>query len=80
MLFEGFVLYLVIMDVGKTNVKKSSLVAAIIFAVAFVIYSFLFISDLETSTTSKNSLRGILAGLFGILAIMNYLKYKRAKA
>jgi hypothetical protein len=68
------------MDVGKTNVEKSSLVATVIFAVAFVIYSFLFVSKYETGTTSMNSLRGILAGLFGILSIMNYLKYKRAKA
>jgi cytosine/uracil/thiamine/allantoin permease len=68
------------MEGEKTNVKKSSLVAAVIFAVAFVIYSFLFVSKYETGTASMNSLRGILAGLFGILAIMNYLKHKRAKA
>jgi uncharacterized membrane protein HdeD (DUF308 family) len=66
------------MDGEKTNVKKNSLVATVLFGVAFVIYSFLLISDFETSTTSKNSLRGILAVLFGILSIMNYLKYKRA--
>jgi hypothetical protein len=67
------------MDGVKPDVKKSSLVAAVIFAIAFIIYSFLFVSDFETSTTSKNALRGILAGLFAILSIMNYVKYKRAK-
>lgn len=79
-LIDLIVLYLISMDGEKTGVKKSSLVAAVLFAVAFVIYSVLFISDFETSTTSKNALRGILAVLFAILSIMNYLKHKRARA
>jgi hypothetical protein len=68
------------MGIENSNVKKNSLVAAVLFAVAFVIYGFLFVSDFETSTSSKNSLRGILAGLFAILSIMNYVKYRRTKA
>jgi hypothetical protein len=68
------------MGIENSNVKKSSLIATVLFAVAFVIYSFLLISDFESSKTSRNVLRGVLAGLFMILSIMNYLKYKRAKA
>lgn len=68
------------MGVDNSKVRKSSLIATVLFAVAFAIYGFLFISDFETSTTSKNSLRGILAGLFGILSIVNYMKFRQTKA
>jgi membrane protein DedA with SNARE-associated domain len=68
-----------IMSVDHSKFRKSSLLATILFAIVFVIYSYFFVSDIETSTTGKNWQRGILAGLFGALSIMNYLKYKRAK-
>jgi hypothetical protein len=54
-------------------------VAAILFSVAFVIYVVMFVTRYGTGTTQNNLLRGILTVLFAILAVMNYVNFKRAK-
>lgn len=67
------------MSTVKKGTKKSFLVAAILFSISCVIFGFLFVYRSETGTTGNNMLRGILTILFGILAVMNYVNYKRAK-
>lgn len=67
------------MSTAKKQTKKSFGVTAILFAISCFVFGFLFIYRFETGTTSNNLLRGILTLLFGILAVMNYVNYKRAK-
>jgi hypothetical protein len=67
------------MSTIKKGGKKSFLVTTVLFSIAFVIYAFLFIRGYETDTTNQKLLRGILMLLFGILAVMNFFNYKRAK-
>jgi len=67
------------MSTPRRGTKKSFLVAVILFSIAFVIYAVMFVSRSGTGTTQNNLLRGILTVLFAILAIMNFVNYKRAK-
>lgn len=67
------------MEVNNSKVKKNSLVAAVLFAIACIIYAFLLIKDFDTGTKTGKILRGSLTVLFAILAVQNYLKYKRAQ-
>ena len=67
------------MSTAKKGGKKNLLVASVLFSIAFVIYAVMFVTRYGTGTTQNNLLRGILTVLFAILAVMNYVNYKRAK-
>jgi inner membrane protein involved in colicin E2 resistance len=67
------------MSTARKGGKKSLLVACILFSIAFVIYGVMFVNRYGTGTTQNNLLRGVLTVLFAILAVMNYVNYKRAK-
>ena len=67
------------MSTARKGGKKNLLVAALLFSIAFVIYAVMFVARYGTGTTQNNVLRGILTVLFAILAVMNYVNYKRAR-
>jgi hypothetical protein len=67
------------MSTVKKGGKKSFLVATVLFSIAFAIYGVMFVTRYGTGTTQNNLLRGVLTVLFAILAVMNYVNYKRAK-
>jgi hypothetical protein len=68
------------MQEDKLKLQKGSLIATLLFAVAAAIYGFLFISDFGKGSTGRDLLRGCLSVLFVILAIINYVKYRKASS